>query len=99
MFIGSKNGAKLKKTKITCKCPEVSLKTSTAGLGSADVKAPVKEEVGEVEEVVEEVVEKGVEEGVEEVVGGLSVEVGSEATMGTRRGRKAIFANIIKVSR
>ena len=85
MFIGSKNGAKLKKTKITCKCPEVSLKTSTAGLGSADVKAPVKEEGGE--------------EVVEEVVGGLSVEVGSEATMGTRRGRKAIFANIIKVSR
>ena len=71
----------MKKTKITCKCPEVSLKTSTAGLGSADVKAPVKEEV------------------VEEVVGGLSVEVGREATMGTRRGRKAIFANIIKVSR
>ena len=77
----------MKKTKITCKCPEVSLKTSTAGLGSADVKAPVKEEVGEVEGEVEE------------VVGGLSVEVGREATMGTRRGRKAIFANIIKVSR
>ena len=73
----------MKKTKTTCKCPEVSLKTSKAGLGSADVTAPVEEVVEEVEEVV---------------VWGLSVEVGSEATMGRRRVRKAIFANI-KVSR
>ena len=73
---------KLKKTKTTCKCPEVSLKTSKAGLGSADVTPPVEEVV--VEEVVEE----------EVVVRGLIVEVGSEATMGRRKGRKAIFENI-----
>ena len=54
----------------------MSLKTSNAGLGSADVTPPVEEEV------------------VEEVVGGLIVEVGSEATMGRRKGRKAIFENI-----
>ena len=57
------------------------MKTSNAGLGSADVTPPVEEEV--VDEVVEE-----------EVVRGASVEVGSEATMGRRKGRKAIFENI-----
>ena len=59
------------------------MKTSNAGLGSADVTPPVEEVVVEEAEVV-----------VRGVVRGIIVEVGSEATMGRRKGRKAIFENI-----